>query len=402
MSVTVDQILQRMIVDAKNYNPTIKISQGTENYIRFATAASAIWGLYKQMDWTLDQIFPTTMNQESLEQWANDRGLDYSNLTASELLTLILSYLRNPKSGGKPSDYERWALEASSTGRAIDLESTMISGSMPDLNAANAVKPHDRENIAFTCGSSDTEKNVVIDLGDSKEIFGIGLGFITNRPATFGVFTSDDGQTWTRQGKLDAAYWWAMATFDSVPTRYVKVELEEIEALESWQTESLNEVKCFGVEIYESSDTNEAPSTARCLDNFYGVGTVLMLMGPSSLSMRCCEAVRAKCEYEGPVAPREIWVNVPAKITLSLRVTVRNLQQLDEDGFREDVNKYFADLEPGDLFIPSQIVVYAIKNGGENATTIEVSKNSGEYQVETDAIESYSDEKFVLGDLVVQ
>lgn len=402
MSVTVDQILQRMIVDAKNYNPTIKISQGTENYIRFAASASAIWGVYKQLDWTLDQIFPTTMNQESLEQWANNRGLDYSNLTASELLTLILSYLRNPKSGGKPSDYERWALEASSTGKAVELESSMISGNMPDLSAANTVKPHDRENIAFTCGSSDTEKNVVIDFGNSKEIFGIGLGFITNRPATFGIYTSDDAQTWTKQGKVDAAYWWAIATFDSVSTRYVKVELEEIEALESWQTEALNTVKCFGVEIYESSDTNEAPSTARCLDNFYGVGTVLMLMGPSSLSMRCCEAIRAKCEYEGPVAPREIWVNVPVEKTLSLRVTVRNLQQLDEDGFREDVNKYFADLEPGDLFIPSQIVVYAIKNGGENATTIEVSKNGGEYQVETDAIDSYSTEKFVLGDLVVQ
>lgn len=402
MSVTVDQILQRMIVDAKNYNPTIKISQGTENYIRFAAAASSIWGIYKQLDWTLDQIFPTTMNQESLEQWANDRGLDYSNLTASELLMLILSYLRNPKSGGKPSDYERWALEASSTGKAIGLESSMITGNMPNLSAANAVKPHDRESIAFTCGSSDTEKNVVINLGDSKKIFGIGLGFITNRPATFGVFTSDDGQIWTRQGKLDAAYWWAMTDFSEVSARYVKVELEEIEALESWQTEALNTVKCFGVEIYESSDTNEAPSTARCLDNFYGVGTVLMLMGPSSLSMRCCETVRAKCEYEGPVAPREIWVNVPVEITLSLRVTVLNLQQLDEDGFREDVNKYFADLEPGDLFIPSQIVVYAIKNGGENATTIEVSKNGGIYQVETDAIDSYSTEKFVLGDLVVQ
>ena len=402
MSVTVDQILQRMIVDAKNYNPTIKISQGTETYIRFATAASAIWGLYKQMDWPLDQIFPTTMNQESLEQWANDRGLDYSNLTASELLTFILSYLRNPKSGGKPSDYERWALEASSTGKAIGLESSRIYGNMPDLNAANPVKPHDRENIAFTCGSSDTEKNVVIDLGDSKEIFGIGLGFITKRPATFGIYTSDDAQTWTKQGKVDAAYWWAMATFDSVSTRYVKVELEEIEALESWQTEALNTVKCFGVEIYVPSDSNEAPTSSRCLKNYYGVGTVLMLMGPSSLSMRCCEAVRAKCEYEGPVAPREIWVNVPVEITLSLRVTVRKLQQLDEDGFREDVNKYFADLEPGDLFIPSQIVVYAIKNGGENATTIEVSKNGGEYQVETDAIDSYSTEKFVLGDLVVQ
>ena len=386
MSVTVDQILQRMIVDAKNYNPTIKISQGTENYIRFAASASAIWGIYKQLDWTLDQIFPTTMNQESLEQWANNRGLDYSNLTASELLTLILSYLRNPKSGGKPSDYERWALEASSTGKAIGLESSMITGNMPNLSAANAVKPHDRESIAFT---------------GSKAIIGIGLGFITNRPATFGVFTSDDGQAWTRQGKLDAAYWWAMTDFSEVSARYVKVELEEIEALESWQTESLNEVKCFGVEIYVPSDSNEAPTSSRCLKNYYGVGTALMLMGPSSLSMRCCEAVRAKCEYEGPVAPREIWANVPTEPVLSLRVTVQGLQNMDEEAFREDVVKYFADLEPGDLFIPAQIVVYVLKNGGTNAT-IEVKQNGGDYQEQTDAIPSGKTEQFTLGDLVVQ
>lgn len=401
MSVTVDQILQRMIVDAKNYNPTIKISQGTENYIRFAAAASAIWGLYKQMDWTLDQIFPTTMNQESLEQWANDRGLEYSNLTASELLTLILSYLRNPKSGGKPSDYERWALEVSSTGKAIGLESSMITGNMPNLSAANAVKPHDRESIAFTCGSSDTEKNVVIDLGDSKEIFGIGLGFITNRPATFGVFTSYDGQAWTRQGKLDAAYWWAMTDFSEVSARYVKIELEEIEALESWQMESLNEIKCFGVEVYEPSESNEAPTSSRCLDNHYGVGTVLMLVGPSTLSMRCCEAIRAKCEYEGPVAPREIWANVPTEPVLSLRVTVQGLQNMNEEAFREDVAKYFAYLEPGDLFIPAQIVVYVLKNGGTNAT-IEVSQNGGAYQEQTNAILSGKTEQFTLGNLVVQ
>lgn len=402
MAVTVDQILQRMIVDAQNINPLINISQGTETYIRFATAASAIWGLYKQLDWTLDQIFPTTMNQASLKQWANDRGLDYGNMTASELLTLVLSYLRNPKSGGKPIDYERWALEASSTGKAIELASTMISGNMPDLNAINAVTPHDRENIAFTCGSSDTEKYVVIDLGGSKEIIGVGLGFITNRPASFNVYTSDDGSSWTKQGKVDAAYWWAMATFESVSTRYVKVELDEIEALESWQTASLNAVKCFGIEIYEPSESDEAPATSRCLKNYYGVGTVLMLIGPNTLSMRCCEAVRAKCEYEGPVAPREIWVNVPIETTLSLRVTVSGLSNMDEDGFREDVAKYFADLTPGDLFIPAQIVVFVLKHGGSNAV-VEVSKNGGAYQEQSSAIPPSSEiEQFVLGELVVQ
>lgn len=126
-----------------------------------------------------------------------------------------------------------------------------------------------------------------------------------------------------------------------------------------------------------------------------------MLLGPSSLSMRCCEAVRAKCEYEGPVAPREIWVNVPTEPILSLRVTVQGLQDLNEDSFRKDVVRYFADLEPGGLFIPAQIVVYVLKNGGTNAT-IEVSQDGGEYREQTSAIASGKTEQFVLGDLVVR
>lgn len=402
MSITVDQILQRMIVDARNYNPNIVISQGTETYIRFATAASAVWGLYKQIDWTLDQIFPPTMNQESLEQWANDRGLNYENLTASELLTLILSYLRNPRSGGKPSDYERWALEAFSTGKAVGLESSMISGNMPSLSAADAVKPHDREGVAFACGTDDTGKYMVVDLASSKQIVGVGLGFITNRPASFGVFTSDDGQSWTRKGKIDTAYWWAMVEFSEVSARYVKFELEEIEAIESWQLEELNEVKCFGVEIYSPATMNEAPSTARCLDNYYGKGTVLMLVGPRSLSMRCCEAIRAKCEYEGPVAPREIWVNIPSETTLSLRVTVSGLTNMNEVAFREDVTKYFAELAAGDLFIPAQIIVFVMKHGGSNAT-VEISIDGAAYQQYNNGLAPQNrKEQFVMGSVVVQ
>ena len=399
MSITVDEILRRMITDAKNLNPNIDISQGTETYIRFAATASAIWGLYKQFDWTLDQIFPPTMSKESLEQWAADRNLNYENLTASELLTLILSYIRNPQSGGKPTDFERWALEASSTGRAIALESSMFSGNMSNLSGVNAVKPHDLDGVAFTCSGSDTGKYIVIDLGSSKEIIGIGLGFITNRDATFGISISDDGESWTRLGKIEVAYWWAMANFDA-STRFVKIALEEIANIESWQTEALNEVKCFGVEIYEASDTDEKPTTSKCLHNHYGVGTVLMLMGPSSLSMRCCEAIRAKCEYEGPVAPREIWVNVPKESTLSLKVEVNGFANLNESAFREDVAKYFASLKAGDLFIPSQIIVYAIKNGGSNATVL-VSKNGSEYVEQTSAITSNPTEKFILGTLEV-
>jgi uncharacterized phage protein gp47/JayE len=86
MAISVDAILQRMITDAENLNPSLigTITQGTDIYIRFATAASAIWGVYKQIDWTVDQIFPSTMSKESLQKFATDRGKDVDNLSAGD------------------------------------------------------------------------------------------------------------------------------------------------------------------------------------------------------------------------------------------------------------------------------------------------------------------------------
>ena len=93
MAISIDTILQRMIVDAENMNPALigTITQGTETYIRFSVAASAIWGVYKQLDWTVDQIFPSTMSKESLEKFATERGKDVDGLTGPELLSFVLS-----------------------------------------------------------------------------------------------------------------------------------------------------------------------------------------------------------------------------------------------------------------------------------------------------------------------
>lgn len=42
MCPTVDEIFQRLRVDALNYNPNFSISKGTESYIRFSCIASII------------------------------------------------------------------------------------------------------------------------------------------------------------------------------------------------------------------------------------------------------------------------------------------------------------------------------------------------------------------------
>lgn len=400
MSVSVDQILQRMITDACNMDPNLigKITQGTSIYIRFATAASAIWGLYKQLDWTVDQIFPSTMSKESLEKFATERGKDVSEMTGADILEFVIQYLRKPPSGGKSSDYERWALETVSNGSVIEMEASMVntSGSTIAVNASNLITPKNIDTIGFEVGSTDVNKYVIIDFGSSKNVFGIGLGFTTKRAAEFDVYSSTDGTSWTKQGTVGAAKW-SMDDFDAVDAQYWKIVLKSIGSLESWQTASLNTVKCYGIEFYTEEDSHESADYAKTIANGKGVGTMSILLAPVSLSMRLIENVRKHCEEEGPVAPREIFVSVQSESTIDLYVNVAEFGNLDETAFRSDVEKYFDSLQAGDIFVKAQIIVFAIKHGASNAT-VTYTVNGGT-SLSADSYKPSPEEKLVLGAL---
>ena len=395
MAISVDTILQRMIVDARNLDPNIVIDQGTETYIRFATAASAIWGIYKQLDWTVDQIFPSTMSKESLEKFAIERGKDVDNLTGAELLAYVLDFLRKPPSGGKSTDYERWALETSSNGAVASITSSMISGSAGiGLDAAALLDSKNRESIGLSFGSDDVGKSVIVDFGSSQKIFGVGLGFTTSRGADFRVYSSTDGTSWTQRSTLSAAHW-SMDTFTAVEAQYWKVELHAIDSLESWMDSTLHEVLCYGLELYTDEEHIERPTYAKALKNAHGVGTMAILLAPVSLSMRAIDTVREHCEDEGPVAPKELFVSVQRETAVDIRVTVEGFNSFDEIAFRQEVQKYFSELKAGDKFVAAQIIVFVIKAGGIDAV-VETSVGGSAYAV-TSTLVAQSDQKFVLG-----
>ena len=398
MSVSVDQILQRMITDAHNLDPNLNISQGTETYIRFATNASAIWGLYKQYDWTVDQIFPSTMSKESLEKFATERGKDVSEMTGADILEFVIQYLRKPPSGGKSSDYERWALETVSNGSVVPMQASMVktSSSTITVNAANLIDPKKTSTIGFAVGSSDVNKYFIIDFGSSKSIFGVGLGFTTYRNASFDIYSSTDGSAWTKRTTLNTSKW-SMDDFDAVDAQYWKIVLKSIGSLESWQTASLNTVKCYGIEFYTEEDSHESADYAKTIANGKGVGTMSILLAPVSLSMRLIENVRKHCEEEGPVAPREIFVSVQSESTIDLYVNVAGFENLDETAFRSDVEKYFDSLQAGDIFVKAQIIVFAIKHGASNAT-VTYTVNGGT-SLSADYYKPSPEEKLVLGEL---
>ena len=398
MAISVDDILSRMITDAKNMKHDINISQGTETYIRFATEASALWGAYKQIDWTVDQFFPSSMSKESLEKFARERNKDPEGLTGAELLSFVLSYIRKPPSGGKPTDYERWALETVSAYSVVELDPSMISGTM-NVNATAFCAPKDKESIAFSVGSSGLGNYVVVDFDDDKDIAGIGLGFTTVRGAVFKVYSSADGETWTLRSSLGAVGW-SMDTFNNkVTARYWKIVLNSIDPLESWMTESLHDVKCFGVEFYAADESQEKATFAKVFKNAYGPGTLAILLAPVSLSMKHLEAVREHCEDEGPTAPKEIFVSVQRETPVHVRVNATVSGSFDNSTFTSEVQKYFAGFDAGDIIVTAQIEVFAIKSGATNAS-VQTSFNGVDY-TESAYIKADPDQKFILGTLSV-
>jgi len=392
---SVDAILQRMITEAKGINPDINVSKGTDTYLRFASAASAVWGLYKQTDWTLDQIFLTSMAQASLEKDAASKGISVVGLTPSEILSVLLARLRNPVSGGKTGDFERWALETKSDGKAFSLQASMLEGSFSGFSAFNLTNPH-TDTIGFSATAGDEGKSLVIDLGSAQAIFGVGIGTHTSRTARFLVSHADNvGGPWVSHGSLTASFWWSMLEFYPTSARFWKLELAELSQLSSYAVPAYHAFTAYGMELYFNNAESEQPTSATVLKNFYGAGTLMTVLAPASLSMRMCEAVRAHQDYEGPVAPRELWVSVPAITTISLKVAVTGTL-LSVASFRTEVRQYFAAMDAGSIFIPAQITVFAIKYGAVNAV-VSLSRNGGIYSVVSDIIQAGSTELFVLG-----
>ena len=107
-----DTLFTAILTDYQNQFPEADVSQGSLIYIKSACLASALWGLYKYMDYAGKQIFPDTADTENLAHHGWIYNLTKtSGETDAAFLARILTYIRTPPAGGNAVDYERWALE---------------------------------------------------------------------------------------------------------------------------------------------------------------------------------------------------------------------------------------------------------------------------------------------------
>lgn len=107
-----NDILNGLLADHVNQDPASDIAKGGLIFMKSAAQASALWGLYKQLEYEARQIFPDSSDRENLEHHVTVRGLPLIvGETDVELLARLLDHIRRPPAGGNKYDYVRWAKE---------------------------------------------------------------------------------------------------------------------------------------------------------------------------------------------------------------------------------------------------------------------------------------------------
>ena len=109
-----DVILNRILTDYQNQDPTADVSQGSLIFIKSAALASVVWGLDQDGAYVDAQRFADTCDEETLDHYIAVRRLP---VVSGELLAAkrarVLDDIQHPPAGGNKYDYVRWAKEAS-------------------------------------------------------------------------------------------------------------------------------------------------------------------------------------------------------------------------------------------------------------------------------------------------
>ena len=109
-----DDLLNSLLVDYGNLDPSPDTTIGSIVWIKGAVLASALWGIYKYQDYLANQPFPDTCDTNNLNHFGSIFGIaripgendnDYSNR--------IIGFMKSPPAGGTAQDYVNWALATS-------------------------------------------------------------------------------------------------------------------------------------------------------------------------------------------------------------------------------------------------------------------------------------------------
>lgn len=109
--VDFDTLLTEILTSYKNLDSSPDVSQGSITFIKGACLASMLYGLYRYQDFISNEVFPDTASSNGLSHWGAIYGIPrLTTDTDTDYLNKILTFLRQPSSGGTALDYYNWTL----------------------------------------------------------------------------------------------------------------------------------------------------------------------------------------------------------------------------------------------------------------------------------------------------
>lgn len=127
-----DDLFQTVLTAIQNASQGRQIAKGDPLFQRAAGFSSAVWGLYRQADWTRDQIWADTASEDSIVHHASLIGITRAPAEdAAQLLARFLARIRSPAAGGNRVDYEQWAMSVPTGAESISSITCYPSGYGP-------------------------------------------------------------------------------------------------------------------------------------------------------------------------------------------------------------------------------------------------------------------------------
>lgn len=115
-----DEAFEEVLVSYRNADPNCDTSTGSDLYVKGAGLASCVWGMQKLATRTVNQMFLSSADQETLLRAGIDLNVAKADGESWEAyLARLEDVVRHASGGGNRTDIERWAMEASYTSGGV-------------------------------------------------------------------------------------------------------------------------------------------------------------------------------------------------------------------------------------------------------------------------------------------
>jgi uncharacterized phage protein gp47/JayE len=158
-----------------------------ETLIRLSATASAIWGLYYEIDQASKQIFPDTSDHDNLLHHGSDLGLiPVTGEDDTEFLARLQEDERRPPAGGNQYDYIGWAKSINNVANAFPFPLAQGDGTLDlvvvaDQGQTGSELPSNSSRIGNTTSAAANKLN---DTGATfTTALAVAVGDIVENPA---------------------------------------------------------------------------------------------------------------------------------------------------------------------------------------------------------------------------